>query len=378
MNEHVDEYLQNARRLHQESLVLDTHLDTTQRLMLDDWDIAERHEAGHVDIPRLREGGVDAVFLAVFAPGPVKRGAGVAAARAQVQRIHETISRHDAHLTAARTPAQIRQARERGLIAVVIAIEGGHLIEDSLDVLREYCDCGAVYLTLTHAVHTNWADSSGVHQDLAPRHGGLTALGRDVVRELNRLGMLVDVSHVSDATFWDVIETSSAPVVATHSSCRSVSPHRRNLSDEMLGAIAASGGVVQINFSAAFVDPGFPPVGPDFVKHWHVGGPLPENISSHVTPLSLLADHFDHALQRIGPDHVGIGSDFDGVSALPVGMEDCSKLPNLTAELLRRGWGEPDLKKVLGENFLRVMDACRERAVQLQGAHPAAQPGQPT
>ena len=368
----MGEYLIRAQRVHESAVVVDTHCDTTQRLMDDAFDFGERHQAGHIDIPRLRAGAIDAVFLAVFAPPPLEPGAVYAAAQAQIERIRDTIDRHNTHLSYARTAAEVRGARDDGRIAIIVAIEGGHLIEDSLDILRAYHSLGASYLTLTHAAHTSWADSSGVHEPLAPLHGGLTSFGRDVVRELNRLGMMVDVSHVSDDTFRDVVETSAAPVVATHSSCRAVSPHRRNLTDEMMRAIAESGGVVQINFSVAFVDPKCPPIDPDVVRQWHASGGLSRNpVSGHVTPLSVLADHFDHALQLIGPDHVGIGSDFDGVPAVPAGMEDCSKLANLTAELLRRGYGEADLGKMLGENVLRVMDSCHKCAQRLQGPHPS-------
>ena len=181
---------------------------------------------------------------------------------------------------------------------------------------------------------------------------------------------MVDVTHVSDATFWDVVETSAAPIVATHSSCRAVSPHRRNLTDEMMQAIAASGGVVQINFVAAFVDPNFPPIDPAAYKRWIADGCVARApLTDHVTPLDRLVDHFDHALQRIGPKHVGIGSDFDGTPAVPEDMEDCSKLPNLTAALLRRGYSEADLTGLLGDNVLRVMDACKTVAAKLQVTH---------
>ena len=274
----------------------------------------------------------------------------------------------------------MRKARADGRIAILIAIEGGYLIENSLDVLREFHRDGAAYLTLTHAFHTSWADSSGVHTPLGPRHGGLTDFGWEVVRELNRLGMMVDVSHASDDTIRDAIETSIAPIVATHSSCRSVSPHVRNLSDEMMMAIAATGGLVQINFCAGFIDPDFPTPDADVLKQWvDNGGLYTGPITDHVTPLGLLADHFDHAIELIGPEHVGIGSDFDGVAQLPQGIEDCSKLPHLTAELLRRGHTEEDLTKVLGENVLRVMDACKQVAHTLEQGHDATRsdpPGQ--
>jgi membrane dipeptidase len=352
-------WLKSAVDLHARSLVVDTHVDTTQRLLDPKWDFGSRHRFGHVDLPRLREGGVDAVFFAVFAMGPVEAGAGVRAAWGQIERIGQLAARHASDVVLARTADDVRQARRDGRIAVLIAVEGGHLIEDSLDVLREYREAGATYLTLTHGAHTGWADSSGIHEPLAPMHGGLTEFGREVVRELNRLGMMVDVSHVSDGTFRDVMRTSAAPVVATHSSCRAVALQRRNLTDDMIRAIADSGGVVQINFSAGFVDPDFPHIDTKTFERWWK---LPEEqrgkLTDHMTPLSLLVDHVDHAVQLVGPEHVGIGSDFDGVYALPEGMEDCSKLPSLTAALLERGYAADDLRKVLGENVLRVMDAC--------------------
>lgn len=363
------ERLEQARALHRRAIVIDTHCDTTQRLLDPQWEIGQRDERGHVDLPRMREGGVGAMFLAVYARGPVEPGEGVRRARAQMARIQETVSQHERDLVLARSADDIRAAHAQGRIAIVLAIEGGYLIEDSLDVLREYHAAGAAYLTLTHSFHTSWADSSGVHEPLEPLHGGLTDFGREVVRELNHLGMMVDVSHVSDDTFRDVMETSRAPVVATHSSCRAVAPHRRNLSDDMIRAIARSGGIVQINFASAFVDPKYPEVDPKAIAAYRrEGGALPQVIADHVTPLSVLADHFDHALRLVGPEHVGIGSDFDGVLAVPAGMEDCSRLPNLTAMLLERGYSEDDLRKVLGENVLRVMKECQEVARSMGGA----------
>lgn len=360
MKNEMDEYLTRARALHHQIVVLDSHCDTTQKLMKPDWDFSKRQTSGHVDLPRLQEGGVSGVWLAVYAAGPFDSGGAADVARRQVQRIKETCERFSSSLTLARAAEDARRAKSEGRIALFIGIEGGALIDDSLDVLRELNTLGASYLTLTHATHTNWADSAGIHADLIPRHGGLTDFGRDVIRELNRLGMMVDVSHVSDGTFWQVIEISSAPVMASHSSCRAISPHRRNLSDEMIRAIAKTGGTIQINFSAAFIDPKFPPIDSETFKSWR-GGPTnaPEHIRRHQTPLSCLADHVDHAMRLVGPAHVGLGSDFDGVAVLPRGMEDCSKLPYLTAELMRRGHDEEVLAKMLGENILRVLEKCQ-------------------
>lgn len=398
--------IKQARALHGRAIVIDTHCDTTQLLADPNWSLAYCHPDGHVDIPRMREGGVGAMFFAIFAAPPLGRGAGLAAVRHQLNLIEAAVESHADVLALADTARDIRQARLDGKIAMVMAIEGGYLIEDSLDHLREFHQRGATYLTLTHGMHTTWADSAGIHEELRPLHGGLTPFGRDVIRELNRLGMMVDVSHASDETVKDVLNVSVAPIIASHSSCKAVSPHRRNLSDELIKAIAAGGGIVQMNFSAAFIDPRFPPDEVRRMQNWRAaarskadvdtaavpGGIMPEEHSAplresrgptrpapsahsakfvprHITPLSVLVDHFDHALQLVGPDHVGIGSDFDGVLVVPHGMEDCSKLPYLTAELLQRGYSEDDLTRVLGGNVLRVMDACADVAHRLSRGH---------
>jgi membrane dipeptidase len=359
----MNDYTEQAKNLHQKALVVDTHCDTTQRLAQPGWNITERHTHGHVDVPRLREGGVDAVFMAVFVMGPLEAGEAPERARPQISNIALAAEQNGDLLVHARCADDIRQAKKSGRIALLTAIEGGYLIDDSLDILREYHQAGAAYMTLTHSFHTTWADSSGVHRLLEPLHGGLTEFGRDVVREMNRLGMMVDVSHVSDDTFAHVLEISKAPIIATHSSCRSVSPHCRNLSDDMIRAVANSGGTVQMNFAAAFIDPNHPPLDPLAVHKWFDDGCPPDRpVTKHVTPLACLVDHFEHALNLVGSQHVGIGSDFDGIPGVPEGMEDCSKLPLLTAALLRRGFSEAELERMLGENVLRVMQACADVA----------------
>ncbi len=359
MNLITEESLGRAAALHQKVVVMDTHCDTTQRLADPAWDMGLRDDAGHVDLPRLREGSVDGIFFAVYAPELAQPGDGERAVQTQIGHIRQMVERHAGDMALARTASDVRSARAAGKVAVLIAIEGGHLIEDNLERLRSYREQGATYLTLTHSFHTHWADSAGVQEDIPPCHGGLTEFGRDVVRELNRLGMMVDISHVSDDTFWQALETSAAPIIATHSSCRAVSPHRRNMSDEMIQAVADSGGVVQINFAALFLDPHAPALRPDALQRWLAGdGVHRERLTDHVTPLSVLVDHFDHALKLVGPAHVGIGTDFDGVPALPEDMSHCGMLPHLTAALFDRGYTEEDLTPMLGENVLRVMDAC--------------------
>lgn len=353
----------HARALHRRAIVIDTHVDTTQRMLDPTWDFTQRHDDGHVDLVRLAEGGVAGVFFAVFALPSDEVDANVTATQVQLAAIHRTVEQHSDRLSLCLTSDDIRRAKACGKLALLPAIEGGHLIENSLDVLREFRERGAAYMTLTHAAHNDWADSAGVHAALSPRHGGLTDFGRDVIREMNRLGMMVDVSHVSDDTVRDVLAVSRAPIIASHSSCRAVSPHRRNLSDELIRAIAASGGVVQINFHPGFVDPAFPPIAEDLIAEWwRGGGVLRRPLTDHRTPLSILVDHFEHAIGLVGYQYMGIGSDFDGIPAVIEGMEDCSKLPSLTAELLQRGHREEDLTKVLGENVLRVMDACHAEA----------------
>jgi len=362
MHEPPEAHWNRAVALHREAVVIDTHCDTTQRLLDPNWDITRRDALGHVDLPRLREGGVDGVFFAVFAPAFDAPGEGVAQATRQLDALDAMIAKRP-EFVPVRRAADVRQARSAGKVAVAVGVEGGHLIEDSLEVLRRYRHRGAAYLTLTHAFHTNWADSSGVHEAIEPRHGGLSAFGRDVIRELNRLGMIVDVSHAADQTVRDVLEVSSAPVIASHSSCRTVAPHRRNLPDELIRAIAATGGTVQINFAMHFIDPAAPPLTGDALQRWiDAGGVLREPVTDHVTPLSILVDHFDHALRLVGPAHVGVGSDFDGVPALPTEMEHCGRLPAVTAALLARGYSEAELEPMLGANVLHVMEACAAQA----------------
>ena len=364
MKRSKEEWRERADDLHRRALVLDSHVDTTGYLgkgSKEFRDLSIRNDRGHLDIPRMREGGVSAAIFAVYDGKPEKAGDSIASSRRQIENIYEMYDLYQSDIAPARSPAEIRAAKKSGKIAIPFAIEGGYLIEMDLNVLREFREAGAVYMTLTHGFHTEWADSAGVHDPIDPLHGGLTGFGREVVQEMNWIGMMVDVSHVSDDTFRDVLEISRAPVVATHSSCRALSNHRRNMSDEMMRQLADAGGVMQVNFSAAFLDPDFPPYNAEANKrYWDSGGTIPP--VDHITPLQVLVDHCDHALQTIGADHVGIGSDFDGVACLPEGMGDCSFLPDLTAALLEKGYSEEDLIQFLGENFLRLMDVCRERS----------------
>ena len=288
--------------------------------------------------------------------------------------VHELVRKYPEDLMLATTVSDIRRAAATGKIACLMGLEGGHIIEESLPALRSLYRLGARYLTLTHSFHTAWADSSGTNEVPAPEHGGLAPFGEQVVRELNRLGMMVDVSHVSDATFFDAVRVSRAPVIASHSSARAVADHPRNMSDEMLRALAENGGVVMINFYSGYVDEAlvepirslFKRLGSELgrLRERHADDPkaradaFAELLAKEEVPtstLSVLLDHFDHAIRVAGPRHVGIGSDWDGVFSMPTGMEDVSKLPALTQGLLDRGHSPETVRGVLGENLLRVM-----------------------
>jgi membrane dipeptidase len=281
-----------------------------------------------------------------------------------IDDVYEQARRHPESLEMAFTADDIRRIHKSGKIAALMGIEGGHAIENSLSALRQFYRLGVRYITLTHTNTNHWADSAGgINRPAEKRHGGLSDFGREVVREMNRLGMMVDVSHVSDDTFADVIETTQAPIIASHSSCRALTNVPRNMTDEMLKALAKNRGVVMINFYNGFIN----------TEYAISGKPSPEKPAEKAT-MEMLMKHFEHAIKVAGIDHVGIGSDFDGVEGLlPSGMEDVSKLPAITYELLKRGYSDNDVKKVLGENMLRVMAEVESVAkkAQASGAKPS-------
>ncbi|MDJ0789105.1 MAG: dipeptidase [Myxococcota bacterium] len=367
--------------LHFESIVIDGHSDTTPWFQDPDWDFMERHDEGHQDFPRMREGGLDVQFWSIWMGRTEGHGRAVRDAVERMDSVHELVRRHPDELVLATDVAGIRAGVAEGKVVCLMGIEGGHIIEDSLPALRTFHRLGARYMTLTHSFHTAWADSSGTNELPEPEHGGLTDFGREVIREMNRLGMMVDVSHVSDDTFFDVIETTSAPVIASHSSARGVADHPRNMSDEMLRALSANGGVVMINFYSGYIDEAlvepvrnvFRSLGPRFgeLRERYADDPkgrrrayrdLMAGVDIPQTSLSVLLDHFDHAIAVAGADHVGLGADWDGVASMPEGMDDVSKLPALTAGLLERGHSPEVVRKVLGENLLRVMAAVEAAA----------------
>jgi len=370
-----------ADRIHERALVIETHSDTTP-LFETDWDFAERHDDGHMDLPRIREGGLDAVFFSIWMGKTPGEGRAIKTAIDRIDAVHELVRRLPDELALATTADEIERAVRRDKLAVLMGVEGGHIIEDDLRALRTYYRLGVRYMTLTHSFHTNWADSAGTDVPPEPRHGGLTEFGEQIVAEMNRLGMLVDISHVADSTFWDVLRVSDAPVVATHSSCRAVADHPRNMSDAMLRAMAEKGGVIQINFFPGYIDPAktemakrlIPqvkalyekyPDDPERAREERIA--LYEANDPGPTPASLVVDHIAHVIELVGDDHVGLGADWDGVPSLPEGLEDVSKLGFVTAELLKRGYGEDTIRKVLGGNMLRVMRETEAVAAKLDG-----------
>jgi len=372
-----DNTSEKARKLHFSSIVVDTHDDTTQLMLDPKFDLGARQPKGSIDIPRMREGGLGAIFFSIWIPSKVTGPTAVQKALQQIDAVREQVRRHPKDLVLATTAEQIRQAHKNGKIAALMGVEGGHMINSDLGVLRKYTALGVRYMTLTHSGNDEWADSS---TDKAV-HSGLTDFGKNVVREMNRLGVMVDISHVSDKTFYDALEVSWAPLLASHSSCRAICDAPRNMSDQMMKDLAAKGGVIQINYHVGFLSQEFrnaeksdPKIneaiaeevtkrcgsdaneacmlieGDRITREYVAKGVLPR------VEYTKIIEHIDHAVRVAGIDHVGLGSDFDGAN-MPYGMEDASMLPKITEALLKKGYSDSDVKKILGENTLRLMTA---------------------
>jgi membrane dipeptidase len=368
-----DDIAARARKLHFSSIVVDTHGDTTQRFLDGDFDLGPRNARGSIDIPRMREGGLGAIFFSIWIPSKITGPDAVRRALEQLHAVRDQVHQHANDLLLATTAAEIREAHKQGKIAVLLGVEGGHMINSNLEALRSYASLGVRYMTLTHSGNCEWADSSTDKQV----HNGLTDFGKDVIREMNRLGVMVDVSHISDKTFRDVLEVSKAPVIASHSSCRAICSHPRNMTDEMMRALAAKNGVIQINYHVGFLSQEFRDAekadpqlneaiaaevnrrcgdkegcqlieGDRITREYVEQGKLPR------VDWTKILEHIDHAVKVAGIDHVGLGSDFDGAN-MPFGMEDATKLPKITEALLQKGYAESDVRKILGENTLRVM-----------------------
>jgi membrane dipeptidase len=381
-----DDVSERAKKLHFSSVIVDTHDDTTQRFLDGKFDLGPRNDRGSIDIPRMREGNLGAIFFSIWIPSKVTGPEAVNRAMVQIDAIREQVRKHSNDLVLATTAAEIREARKQGKIAALMGVEGGHMINSDLGVLRNYAALGVRYMTLTHSGNDEWADSS---TDKAV-HNGLTAFGKDVVREMNRLGVMVDISHVSDKTFYDALEVSKAPLLASHSSCRAICDAPRNMTDQMMKDLAAKGGVVQINYHVGFLSQEFrnaekadPEInkaiglevqkrcgdnegcqlieGDRITREFVAQGKLPK------VDFTKIIEHIEHAVKVAGIDHVGLGSDFDGAN-MPYGMEDAGKLPTITEALLQKGYSEGDVKKILGENTLRLMTDVERVSRELNAA----------
>ena len=363
---------QRALAIHRRAIVIDTHNDVTTPMTNNHFDLGGTPPAPYrTNIARMKQGGLTAEFFSLYIrPWYVQHGGSTRRTLDMIDAVYRAVERHPRDLMLATSVADIRRAKRLNKIGALMGIEGGHAIEDSLATLREFYRLGVRYMTLTWNNTNNWADAGRGEK----KHGGLSDFGREVVREMNRLGMLVDVSHVSDETMSDALDVSKAPIIASHSSARALSDVSRNIPDELLKRIAKNRGVVCVNFYSAFVD--VKTVGPqsaerdkrlktqqDALDEKYKNDPerlaeesdkLEQAHPLPPLPISKLIDHIDHIVKVAGVDYVGIGADFDGANDMPEGAKDVSMLPNITYELLKRGYSEPDIRKILGGNLLRA------------------------
>ena len=374
-----------AMRLWREAIVVDTHNDLPTKIADERLNPDVRNPVGfdrgqsNTDLPRLLQSGITGVFLSAFVDAPyafMTPDSSFARAMLLTNHVKAFVRRNPRRLRFATSGADLRRAKREGRIAIFVGVEGGHAIQGSIGNLRRLHAAGMRYMTLTWNNGNSWAGAAAGTN--GTRTQGLTEQGREIVREMNRLGVLVDISHVSDSTFWDAVATSTKPVIASHSSSRAIAMHRRNLTDDMLRAVARTGGVVNVNFFSQFIDSIYinrygaiePHLRAEDRRLRDAGTPN-EQIRTQVaalrqrlldsipqTPLSVLIDHIGHIAKVAGVDHVGIGSDFDGVTALPIGIEDVTRLPRIAQGLLDRGYSDDDVKKIVGGNMLRVLEAA--------------------
>jgi len=393
----ADDIATRAAKIHKDAIVVDTHLDAPDQLFKKFTDVAQKGATDHFDIPRARDGGLTAPFFSIYVPAGLADHGAAHHALELIDITHRVVDAHPKDLTLAVSVADIRAAKQANKIGILMGIEGGHAIEDSLGVLREMYRAGVRYMTLTHTNTNHWADSSGpfYEPDFDPKksavHNGLTDFGREVVKEMNRLGMIVDISHVSDATIADVLKISRAPVMASHSSCRALSNMPRNLTDDQIKQIAGKGGVVMINVGSGFLDQkvydGFvaqlAKIKPAYLKLKEKFAKEPLKLRDEAKALfdqqpklpraawTKVVDHIEHVMQVGGEDAVGIGADFDGIEDPPDGFNDVAFYPKISEELLRRGHSEAQIKKVLGENFLAFFARVEATKAKLANEAPS-------
>jgi membrane dipeptidase len=379
--------------IHQAALIIDTHADTPQRFLDENFDIGQNTPVseGHIDLDKIKKGNLGAEFFSIWVE-PSFKGRYATRAMDLIDSVYQQAARHPDRMSMALTADEIVRAQQQHKFAALMGIEGGHAIENDMRLLRDFYRMGVRYMTLTWSNTNDWADSSGdIQNPNVKHHNGMTDFGKDVVREMNRLGMIVDISHVSDATFYQALLVSQAPVIASHSSSRALTNHPRNMTDDMLRAVARNGGVVMVNFYSAFIDESYRKASSDPEKikqreaeveaykraHPHPDG-SPLTYEETVTiekkwaaqfprpPLNSLIDHIDHIAQVAGIDHVGLGSDFDGVTSLPQEIDSVADLPKITEALVHRGYTREQIQKILGGNFLRVMREVEATARRLQ------------
>ena len=382
-----------ALAIHQSALIVDTHADTPQRFLDENFDLGQNTPVseGHIDLGKIKQGNLGAEFFSIWVE-PEFKGHYSKRAMDLIDSVYQQAARHPDKMAMAFSADDIVHAHDQHKFAALMGIEGGHAIENDIRLLRDFYRMGVRYMTLTWSNTNEWADSSGDIQDPNVRHhNGMTDFGKDVVREMNRLGMIVDISHVSDATFYQALLVSQAPVIASHSSSRELTNQPRNMTDDMLRAMTNNGGVVMVNFYSAFIDENYRKASsdPEKVKqrdaeveaykkaHPHPdGSPVTYDETAGIEkkwaaqfprpPMKSLIDHIDHIAKVAGIDHVGLGSDFDGVTSLPEGIDSVADLPKITQALYQRGYTAEQIRKILGGNFMRVMREVEATAKRLQ------------
>lgn len=364
---------QRADSLHQASIVIDTHNDVLISSIMEGKNIANHVPSGHTDIPRFFEGGVNAQIFSVWCGGDYGKGRAYNFANQQIDALTKIVAENPDKLQLATTKEDVLFAAKENKLAVLMGVEGGHMIEDDLSYLQNLYDRGVRYLTLTWNNSTDWASSASdeTNPKSKIKHKGLTDFGREVVRYMNKIGMMVDLSHVGEQTFYDAIETTSKPVIVSHSNVYAIAPVPRNLKDEQIKAIAENNGVICINFYSGFLEEGYnrkvdslyAVTVPEKEQKKNVKGDgkfdkLSAEAKEQVRPeLSVVIDHIDYIVNLVGIDYVGLGGDFDGVESTAKGLDDVSAYPNITKALVERGYSDGDIQKILGLNVLRVLDA---------------------
>ena len=380
-----------AEKVHNSAIVIDTHADTTQRLVDENYDLAEPLKGGNLNFESAEKGNLGAEFFSIWVEPELYKGHFARRTLELIDAVYQQAAKHPDRMQMAFSPAEIEAAHREHKLAALMGIEGGHSIDDSLGLLRDYYRLGVRYMTLTWSNSLDWANSSGDEGKAGVPHNpdGLTDFGKQVVLEMNRLGMMVDISHVADDTFWAAIKTTKAPVIASHSSARAICNAPRNMTDDMLKAVAKNGGVVQVNYYSAFISQAYRDASiaqqPEVEKATEELKAKYKAEGKQVTygdleklqreyadriprpPLSALIDHIDHIAKVAGVDHVGLGSDFDGVSGqLPEGIDSAADLPKITAALLARGYSAEDCRKILGGNLLRVFAEVERVSREMQ------------